>query len=221
LVERAEKVEDTKVLGRDLLDWFRKVLRNFILKKLPGVIWANKVYHLRFLAHLHELSRRKLDWMSVDQTASECVSRDQSQMRFCAKPQPFLQVSRQAYQILAVWGFRECKLLVVPSSRLDLVFLRVWGFPEGGKDVIGPVRSASSSGDVVGPRVAQPSATHVGPSVVEPLSPFVSGRGDSGVTFSPPRRSLVAEDPEFVFEGLGYHYGRFCKNSGGEGQLSV
>lgn len=84
-------------------------------------------------------------------------------------------------------------------------------------DVIGPVRLASSSGDVVGPRVAQPSAAHVSPSVVEPPSAFVSGRGDSGVTFSPPRRSSVAEDPEFqpLKALVIFFHGRFSENFGG------
>jgi len=45
--------------------------------------------------------------------------------------------------------------------------------------------------------VAQSSAAHVGPSIVEPPSAIVSGRGDSGVVGPPPRQSFVAEDPEF------------------------
>lgn len=67
LVERADKVEDRKVLGRGLLDWFRKVLRNFVAKKRAGVVWDDDLFHLSYLAQLHELSKRKLDWMSIDQ----------------------------------------------------------------------------------------------------------------------------------------------------------
>jgi len=49
-VERADKVEDRKVLGCDPLDWFNKVVRTFVTKKLMGVIWAFPMV-LAYLPH--------------------------------------------------------------------------------------------------------------------------------------------------------------------------
>jgi len=128
LVERADKVEDRKVLGRGLLDWF---FRNLVAKKHAGVVWDDDLFHLCYLAQLRELSKRKLDWMSIDQRiqaygftgpVSDGLLRRTAALRLQLYPQG----SRRAYQVSVVWGFREV-MWMFPSSHLDLLFLWVWG----------------------------------------------------------------------------------------------
>ena len=213
LVERADKVEDRKVLGKELLDWFRKVLRHFILKKWPGVVWADEIYHLRFLAQLHELSRRKLEWLSVDQrllvygvsgpvtdgilrrTAALPSSQQKGLSGFGSvglQGDHDMGDSQQLSRPIVPTGVGVREEVIPPSQCRGQV-----RFSGEGREVFGPSRSASSSGGGAGPWVTQPSVALVGPPVVEPSSAYVSGRGDSGVVSSPPHRSSVAEDPEF------------------------
>jgi len=71
-VENKTLTANRKLLGAPLLLSFRKVLKAFKRCKFEGPVWADDMFHLRFLTQLHELHNREQHWLSIDQRLEIC-----------------------------------------------------------------------------------------------------------------------------------------------------
>lgn len=109
-------------MGKDLLDWFRKVLRHFNTLNLGVSVWDDDNKHLCFLKELYQLRHCNISWLTMDQLLYVYGIRGPVTDEFRAELPLFSLISRWVPRVSAPL---RCKgiLIMFLKDQLDLMFL--------------------------------------------------------------------------------------------------